>query len=225
MARMMQYSGAPCLGGGFAAATNDQIQEVNLMLSSLRSTRRGFTLIELMIVVAILAILAVVAVPAFIKYMRRAKTAEAIEGIEKIYKGAASYFMTPKADPAAMDEMLPCQFPITVVATPAVGCCNADGNDADNDNRCDAADPDVWDNATWAALSYEQTDAHYFIYSFTSSGEGAAAEFAAIAEGDLDCDGVKSRFTRAGFAGNNADVAGECSVRGGAALLRENETE
>ena len=38
---------------------------------------KGFTLIELMIVVAILGILAVVAVPALQKYMRRAKTAEA----------------------------------------------------------------------------------------------------------------------------------------------------
>ncbi|MFT7625498.1 MAG: type IV pilus assembly protein PilA, partial [Myxococcota bacterium] len=41
------------------------------MISRLRNTnKKGFTLIELMIVVAILAILAVVAVPAFIKYMR-----------------------------------------------------------------------------------------------------------------------------------------------------------
>ena len=37
---------------------------------------RGFTLIELMIVVAILGILAVVAIPAFVRYMRVAKTAE-----------------------------------------------------------------------------------------------------------------------------------------------------
>jgi len=43
------------------------------MLSRLRNNdAKGFTLIELMIVVAILAILAVVAVPAFVKYMRRA---------------------------------------------------------------------------------------------------------------------------------------------------------
>ena len=40
-------------------------------------SEKGFTLIELMIVVAIIAILAAVAIPAFSKYIRRAKTSEA----------------------------------------------------------------------------------------------------------------------------------------------------
>ena len=77
----------------------------------IRTTRKGFTLIELMIVVAILAILAVVAVPAFIKYMRRAKTTEAIDEIDKIYKGAAVYYTTPKINQAG--AKLPCQFPVS----------------------------------------------------------------------------------------------------------------
>jgi type IV pilus assembly protein PilA len=82
----------------------------DLMLSKFRS-RKGFTLIELMIVVAILAILAVVAVPAFIKYMRRAKTTEAIDQLDKIYKGAAVYYTTPKVNKAGIK--LECQFPAT----------------------------------------------------------------------------------------------------------------
>ena len=62
---------------------------------------KGFTLIELMIVVAILGILAVVAVPALQKYMRRAKTAEAKTQLAKVYDAASSYFKSEHADRGA----------------------------------------------------------------------------------------------------------------------------
>ena len=79
------------------------------MLMRIRQSDKGFTLIELMIVVAILAILAVVAVPAFIKYMRRAKTTEAIDQLDKVYKGGALYYTTPHVD--KVGSKLECQFP------------------------------------------------------------------------------------------------------------------
>jgi type IV pilus assembly protein PilA len=40
--------------------------------------QQGFTLIELMIVVAIIAILAVISIPAYTDYLKRAKVAEAL---------------------------------------------------------------------------------------------------------------------------------------------------
>jgi type IV pilus assembly protein PilE len=45
------------------------------------SKGRGFTLVELMIVVAIVAILAAVATPAYINYQNRARQAEGIEAL------------------------------------------------------------------------------------------------------------------------------------------------
>jgi len=62
------------------------------MMALLRKNRKGFTLIELMIVVAIIGILAAVAVPAFIKYIKDSKTAESKENLAAISNGALAYY-------------------------------------------------------------------------------------------------------------------------------------
>jgi prepilin-type N-terminal cleavage/methylation domain-containing protein len=146
------------------------------MMMRIRNTNKGFTLIELMIVVAILAILAVVAVPAFIKYMRRAKTTEAIDELDKIYKGAALYYTTPHVTKAGLK--LECQFPANQAVTPVeANCCSTSGSaaDANGDDRCDS-DPDVWSEDTWSALNFQINDEHYFVYSFDASGTLSAAD-------------------------------------------------
>ena len=192
------------------------------MLLRIRSTQKGFTLIELMIVVAILAILAVVAVPAFIKYMRRAKTTEAIDEIDK---GAALYYSTPHVNSAG--AKLDCQFPTNQAPTPVEGTCCSTGGlggpDANNDDRCDS-DPDVWTTDTWSATNFQITDEHYFVYSFDASGTLDTAGFTATANADLDCDAIQSTFQRMAFGDPQANKA-ECSLRGSAAFYVEKETE
>ena len=53
---------------------------------------KGFTLIELMIVVAIIGILAAIAIPNFLTYQKKAKTAEAKSNIGGIRSSEIAYF-------------------------------------------------------------------------------------------------------------------------------------
>jgi type IV pilus assembly protein PilA len=54
--------------------------------------KKGFTLIELMIVVAIIGILAMIAIPNFIKFQCRAKQSEAKSNLKALFQAQKSYF-------------------------------------------------------------------------------------------------------------------------------------
>ena len=187
--------------------------------------KKGFTLIELMIVVAILAILAVVAVPAFIKYMRRAKTTEAIDQLDKIYKSSATYYTTPYVK-VGKGTKIECQFPVSQGLTPDVstnGCCSSTSNDSDKDDRCDVKTT-LWSTPSWSALNFQMNDQHYFGYQYDSAGSLAAARFTAQAYADLDCDGELSTFERYGYGDTSASYA-ECAMSGSSAFYKNQETE
>jgi len=54
--------------------------------------RNGFTLLELMIVVAIIAFLAMIAMPNFMHFLAKAKRAEAYMNLHSIYAAQKAYF-------------------------------------------------------------------------------------------------------------------------------------
>ena len=61
------------------------------MIRNLRN-RKGFTLIELMIVVAIIGILAAIAIPNFLRFQAKAKQSEAKELLSTVYTAEEAYF-------------------------------------------------------------------------------------------------------------------------------------
>jgi prepilin-type N-terminal cleavage/methylation domain-containing protein len=143
-------------------------------------TERGFTLIELMIVVAIIGILAAVAIPKFLDYMKKGKRSEAELNLNAINKAADSDYAENTTYPQAVQGL-----------TPAANCCAGVGR------RC-AVVAANWNGVpAWDALGFEMTAPHYFQYSYSSAVPNI---FVATAVGDLDCDTTTVTYTLNGDA-------------------------
>ncbi len=146
---------------------------------------RGFTLIELMIVVAIIGILAAVAIPAFMDYMKKSKKTEAALQLNKIAKNNKVYFVTNADFAPTAAAVLP--------GADGAACTSAGGK---------FPVVTTWvSDAGWAALDFQIDEPNLFTYHYTRASLTAAQ---ATAVGDLDCDTIKITYIMdfAATAGN-----------------------
>lgn len=162
------------------------------MITESRLQSGGFTLVELMIVVAIIGILAAIAIPAFSKYINDSRNSEAIENLRSISDHALAYFNTEHYYSSNGSDKTDGKYP---------GCQAGDNTAAEAcDNTTDSClgypvsgsarigvrmDPREmnWERQPWIRLAFHIESPMYYCYTYTTGAD--LRSFTAEAEASL----------------------------------------
>lgn len=144
---------------------------------------RSFTVLQLAAIFALGGSVLAVAIPTFLENSRASRLAEPLEGLQRI---AARANALAAGSPAGLGY--PESAPLTPARVPQ--------------GQRVLDPPGTWEHPTWRRLGFSWDVEHSYAFEFESRVEDGRAVFVARAYGDLDGDGVQSRFE---ISGENRD--------------------
>ena len=115
---------------------------------------KGFTLVEIMIVVAIIAILAAVAIPNFVKYRRNSQAAACVSNLKQIQAAIEQAKMAGATVASLSDLVGSDKYIKATPVCPAGGNYNDLGDDT-TEPKCSLGKVDENDKSSWHIITKE----------------------------------------------------------------------
>jgi type IV pilus assembly protein PilA len=175
------------------------------MIRKILKRQRGFTLIELMIVVAIIGILAVLAIYGVSRYLKSAKTAEATNNIGAIQKNStealtrekmSGSYVAPGTSTSLSYGFCESEGASVPAAVPVAAKYTSGAGDWSKGKGAGTGGADKG----FYCLKFTVDQPQYYAYGYTATGSGTAAgnSIAIVANGNLDGNGTTSEFKMSG---------------------------
>lgn len=150
----------------------------------------GFTVLELLNFLGLAAVISALAMYGVARYVRHSKTAEAVGSTTAIAQQATVYFNDSdahqpagtKPDSSHAMRHFPSSSRVSVPRLEDV-----------KGKKYQSAIGD-WSTSPWLDLHFSMTQPQCYAYSFEGTGSGVTAKATAIAQGDLDGNGVYSSY-------------------------------